>query len=126
MKNENQKCIINWNIHFLFLALARRSDISELNIINLIAEYLEAKTYIRKDGRRVDVNIARLDTCEYLIKFFYKYPFQSSKHQEYLIFRDFVIRAKGFNESNYLIRSSLDNIISDFHNLVEKLDNIRD
>ena len=101
-------------------------DISELNILNLIAEYLEAKTYVRTYGSRVDVNIAKLDTCEYLIKFFDKYPLQSSKHQEYLIWRDFVIRAKGFNDSNSLIGSSLDIIISDFHNLVEKLASIRD
>ena len=98
-------------------------DISELKIIKLIAEYLEAKTYVRTDGSHVDVNIVRLDTCEYLIKFFDKYPLQSSKHQEYLIWREFVIIAKGFNESNPL--SSLDNIIFYFHKLVDKLASIR-
>lgn len=101
-------------------------DISELNILNLIAEHLEAKIFIRTDGNRVDVNIARLDTCLFLIKFFDKYPLQSSKHQEYLIWREFVIKAKGFNSSNPLIKISLDEIILDFHKLIDKLASIRD
>jgi hypothetical protein len=101
-------------------------DISELNIMILIAEYLEAKTFVRANDSRVDVNIASLDACENLIHFFNRYPLQSSKHQEYLIWRDFVIKAKGFNNSNSLIISSLDNIIPNFQNLVEKLNSIRD
>ena len=93
-------------------------NIAELSLLNLIAEYLNAKTYVRSDGSRVDVNIASLDSCEYLIKhFFEKFPIQSSKHQEYLIWRDFVIRAKRLNQSKSLIR--LDNNISNFHKLVD-------
>lgn len=100
--------------HKLKNAFSFSRDISELNIMILIAEYLEAKTFVRADDSRVDVNIASLDACENLIHFFNRYPLQSSKHQEYLIWRDFVIKAKGFNNSNSLIISSLDNIIPNF------------
>jgi len=101
-------------------------NISELKIINLIAEYLEANVFIRTDVSRVDINIANLENCEYLIKFLDKYPFQSSKHQEYLIWRDFVLKAKAFKESNPKLRGNLDKNISSFLVLVEKLVDIRE
>ena len=101
-------------------------DKSELMIIKLIAEYLGAKTYIRTDGNRVDVNITSLEICDYLISFLDKYPLQSSKHQEYLIWRDFVLKAKAFNNSNPQLRSSIDNYIPYFINLAEKLATFRD
>ena len=101
-------------------------DISELKIIKLIAEYLETKVFIRTDVSRVDVNIASLKNCEYLISFLDKYPLQSSKHQEYLIWRNFVLKAKAFRCSDPRLRGNLDENISFFLNLVEKLADIRE
>lgn len=99
-------------------------NIQELDILNLIAEYLGANVFVRKDGTRVDVNVSNLDACKNLIKFLDKHPLQSSKHQEYLIWREFVVSAKSFNNS--YISGSLDNYISHFQSLIDKLNQLRD
>jgi hypothetical protein len=101
-------------------------DISEIEIIKLIAEYFGVNYYIRTNGDRVDVNLTNIKDCLNLIQFFNKYPLQSRKHQEFLIWRDFVIKAKNFHESNPKLRGSLDNYLPLFFNLIEKLESIRD
>jgi LAGLIDADG endonuclease len=99
-------------------------DISELIIIKLIAEYLEANVFIRTNISHV--NIASLENCEYLIKFLDKYPLQSRKHQEYLIWREFVLKAKAFNNSNLKLRGNLDKNISLFLKLIDKIKIVRE
>lgn len=76
------------------------SDISELKLINLIGEYLGAKVYIRTENKRVDLYISSLPDCQVLINFLDTYPLQSSKQQEYLIWRKFIYTANAFKSKN--------------------------
>jgi LAGLIDADG endonuclease len=55
--------------------------------MQLIAEYFLAKHYSRINGARVDLNIASLEAALHLVDFFDTYPLQSSKHNEFLIWR---------------------------------------
>jgi ABC-type transporter lipoprotein component MlaA len=101
-------------------------NISEIKIKKKIANYLEANIFIRTDETRADINITSIENCENLIKFLDKYPLQSSKHQEYLIWREFVLKSKAFKNSNPKLRGNLDKKTSDFYFLIEKLENIRE
>lgn len=96
-------------------------DISELELVKLIADYLEAKTYVRKLGDRVDINIAGLEQCINLITFFDRYPLQSIKHKEYLIWREYCLRAKNLRDIPFKFRGSLENYLPIFFQLTEKL-----
>lgn len=120
--SEGWKLEIYHKLRHLF-SLSR--DISELYIIKLIAEHLGANVFIRKDGNRVDVNISNLESCMYLIRFLDMYPLQSSKHHEFLIWREFVRSSYNFNQSKNMM-VSLDNSAAYFISLVEKLKDIRD
>lgn len=101
-------------------------DISELKLINLIGEYLGAKVYIRTENKRVDLNISSLPDCQVLIKFLDTYPLQSSKQQEYLIWRKFIYTANAFKSKNPKLVGNLDENISIFLDLIQKLDRIRE
>lgn len=101
-------------------------DISELKLINLIGEYLGVKIYIRTENKRVDLYISSLPDCQVLIKFLDLYPLQSSKQQEYLIWRKFIYIAIAFNSKNPKLAGNLDENISIFFDLIKKLDRIRE
>lgn len=68
-------------------------DISDLNIMIVIADYFNTEIIYRSNGKRLDINIANLEGVLGVVRFFNKYPLQSSKHDQFLIWRDFVLLA---------------------------------
>jgi hypothetical protein len=65
-------------------------DITELQILQLIGASIGGNVYIREDGRRADVNVASRESAQQVIDLFKAYPLQSRKHQEFLIWKQFV------------------------------------
>jgi len=89
-------------------------------LINLIGEYLGAKVYIRTKNKRVDLYIYSLQDCQVLINFLDSYPLQSSKQQEYLIWRKFIYTANAFNSKNPHLVGNLNDNLSIFFDLIKK------
>jgi hypothetical protein len=59
----------------------------------VIADYFNTEIIYRSNGKRLDINIANLEGVLGVVRFFNKYPLQSSKHDQFLIWRDFVLLA---------------------------------
>ena len=53
-------------------------------------ELCERRCARRLDGRRADVNVASRESAQQVIDLFKAYPLQSRKHQEILIWKQFV------------------------------------
>lgn len=68
-------------------------DISEIEIMKVIADYFNTEIFVRSDDKRVDITINRLEIALKLIPFFDNYPLQSTKNEQYLIWKDFIILA---------------------------------
>lgn|GEM_PF-4003558 len=74
----------------------------------------------------MDLYISSLPDCQVLIKFLGLYPFQSSKQQEYLIWRKFIYNAIAFKYKNPKLANNLVENIFILFDLIKKLDRIRE
>jgi len=70
--NPYQKLRIQWSIS---------ANVAELLLIRVIADYLDARLYLRTSGQRVDINITSLEGALTLVNFFNNFPLQSNFKQ---------------------------------------------
>lgn len=59
----------------------------------VIADYFNTEVIYRSNGKRLDINVGNLEGVLGVVRFFEKFPLQSSKHDLFLIWRDFVLLA---------------------------------
>lgn len=113
------------NLNIFFHSLPRTwQDISELRILQLIAEHINANVYIRQNGKRVDVNAANRDSVLQVISLFEDFPLQSSKHKEFLIWKEFVQSSIQWSSKGSLY--PFEQVHSHFESLAKQLQEIQD
>jgi LAGLIDADG endonuclease len=65
--------------------------------MDAIADYLGAYLYIRKTELRIDLQICSLGAAGCLVNFFDRYPLESTKHAQFLLFKEFVEAAQTYH-----------------------------
>lgn len=101
-------------------------NIEHIDIISALCNYLQGNLIRRSNGERVDLNINNLQSALNLIKFFESYPLESTKHAQFLIFKQFVELASTLYLFPGYKKSKLVGKIQPFLNLEEKFLKIKE
>jgi LAGLIDADG endonuclease len=91
--------------------------------MQVIADFLGARLYIRTNGARVDFNIANLDSALGLVDFFNQYPLLSTKQAQFCIWAKFVLLAQSLRNSTG--RSELDSYLNQLRDLSNQLNQLK-
>jgi hypothetical protein len=86
--------------------------------------FLNANLYIRQNGKRVDVNAVNRDSVLQVIFLFDNFPLQSSKHKEFLIWKQFVQSSIQWSSTKGSLHS-FEQIRSHFESLTKQLQQIQ-
>jgi LAGLIDADG endonuclease len=98
--------------HKLRIQFCMSCNVTELLLMQVVAEYLGANLYLRADGERVDLNIANLESALSLVNFFNQYPLQSAKHAQFLVWGQFVGLASKHRGSGFARRIPLESLVN--------------